>query len=339
MIHNNFIRHFASVLLGCLLCTQAYAQHTTEFLFSETAPDYTRKTMQTNARVVFAEINRAYDANKSGLSLSTVNATAEAINRIQTLWATSHFYCTETGITTRVLKSTNSYQVRNVPVFFAEGKTDEDKYQDVVLEFTTSGKISDMYIAIAPHQYAKIMGNSNTVEDFEERTIVADIVEQFRTAYNTKDMSFLQKIYSDDALIITGKVVTQQKRGDMPMASNSQKIQYSVQSKKSYLTNLQRVFNNNSYINIKFTDVVVTRHEGNPSIYGVTLKQDWNTKPTKNSPHGYHDEGWLFLIFDFEDKENPQIWVRTWQPLQDGNGNPVRYSNENIFNLSDFKFR
>ena len=315
MTKYNFIRHFATVLLGCLMCAQAYAQHTTEFLFLETAPDYLRKTMQANVRAVFAEINRAYDQNKSGLALSTVNATAEAINRIQTLWATSHFYCTETGITTRVLKSSNGYQVRNVPVFFAEGKTDEDKYQDVVLEFNQSGKVRDMYIAIAPHQYAKIMGNSGAVADFEERTIVADIVEQFRTAYNTKDMPFLQKIYSDDALIITGKVVTQQKRGDVPMGLNSQKIEYSVQSKKQYLTKMQTIFNNNSYINIKFTDVVVTRHEGNPSIYGVTLKQDWNTKPTKDSPRGYHDEGWLFLIFDFEDKDNPQIWVRTWQPL------------------------
>jgi hypothetical protein len=339
MIKREFIRHLAAVILGCLVCAQAYAQHTTEFLFSETAPESIRKTMQTNAKAVFTEINRSYDANKSGLALSTVNATADAINRIQTLWATSHFYCTETSITTRVLKSSNSYQVRNVPVFFAEGKTDEDKYQDVVLEFTAGGKIHDMYIAIGLHQYAKIMGNSNTVEDLEERAIVAGIVEEFRTAYNTRNLPFLKKIYSDDALIITGRVITQQKGGDLPMASNSQKIKYSIQNKKQYMTKLQTIFNNNAYINIKFTDVVVKRHEGNPNIYGVTLKQDWNTKPTKKSPHGYHDEGWLFLIFDFENKDNPQIWVRTWQPLQDDKGKPVRYSNEDIYNLSDFNFR
>lgn len=341
MTNNNFIRHFAIIFLGCLMCTKSYAQHTTEFLFdpSTMSDDYVRKTMQANARAVFAEINRAYDQNKSGLTLSATNITTEAIQRIQTLWATSHFYSTETDITTRVLKSSNGYQVRNVPVFFAQGKTNEDKYQDIVLEFTTGGKISDIYISIAPHQYAQIIGNSNEVEDIEERMRVVELVEVFKTAYNTKDTVFLKNIYSDDALIITGKVVTQQKKTDMPTVLNNQKIEYSVQSKKQYLAKLQKIFAANSYINIKFTDVVVTRHEGNPNIYGVTLKQDWNTRPTKDSPYGYHDKGWLFLLFDFEDKKNPQIWVRTWQPLQDGNGNPIRYSNEDIFNLSDFKFR
>jgi len=121
MKQKKIIRHLATVLLGSLLCAQTYAQHTTEFLFSKTAPDYLRKTMQDNAKAVFAEINRAYELNKSGLSLSSSNVTGEAIQRIQTLWATSHFYCTETGITTRVLKSSNGYQVRNIPVFFIEG--------------------------------------------------------------------------------------------------------------------------------------------------------------------------------------------------------------------------
>ena len=157
MKQKKIIRHFAAVLLGCVLCTQAYSQHTTEFLFSETAPDYLRKTMQTNARAVFAEINRAYDLNKSGLALSLSNVTEDASKRIQTLWATSHFYCTETGITTRVLKSSSGYQVRNIPVFFAQGSKPEDQYQDIVIEFTAGGKINDMYIAISPHQYSKIM--------------------------------------------------------------------------------------------------------------------------------------------------------------------------------------
>jgi hypothetical protein len=319
--------------LGCLFCAQAYAQHTTEFLFLETAPDYTRKTMQTNANATFAEINSAYGENKSRLVLSTGNATDDAIKRIQTLWATSHFYCTETGITERVLKSSNGYQVRNVPVFFAEGKTDEDKYQDVVLEFTAEGKISDMRVAIGTHQYARIMDNTNTIDDFVERRYLINYIEELRTAFNCKDMAFIRKVFSDDdALIITGKVDAQQKRDDMPTAINSQKIRYSEQSKQQYLTNLQRVFNNNSYINTQFTDIVVTRHEGNPNIYGATLKMNWKTSE-------YHDGGWLFQLFDFEDKDNPQIFVRTWQPLWDDKGNPIRYSNEEIFGLSHFKFR
>ena len=334
MTKYNFIRHLATVLLGALLCAQAYAQHTTEFLFSETASVYLRKTMQTNAKAVFAEINRAYDQNKSGLSLSLSNVTGEANQRIQTLWATSHFYCTETGVTTRVLKSSGGYQVRNIPVFFAQGSKPEDQYQDIVIEFTSGGKINDMYIAIMPHQYAKIMEYSNEVTDLRYRQMIVELVENFRTAYNRKDMPFLEDVYGDDALIITGKVLTPQKRGDVPVAYNQTQIQYSVQNKKQYLTNLKRVFEKNSYINIKFDEIVVTRHEGNPNIYGVTLKQDWNASG------GYHDQGWLFLMIDYEDENNPLIWVRTWQPLQDpSTGKDIRYNTEDIFGLGSFPVR
>ena len=323
---------FATVFLGSLICTQMYAQHTTEFLLLETAPQSVRESMQINAKALFKVINNAYENNESGLSLSQNNVTVEAGKRIQSLWATSRFYSTETSITTRILKSSNGYQVRNIPVFFVRGETNEDRYQDIVLEFDTNGKISDLFIAIAPHQYAKIMENSNEVSDLRHRQMILDLVENFRTAYNREDISYLNVIYSDDALIITGKVLTPKPRGDAPAAINQQKIEYSVQNKKQYLAKLQTVFNANSYINIKFEDIVVTRHEGNPNIYGVTLKQNWNTTR-------YSDEGWLFLMIDYEDEDNPQIWVRTWQPLKDGNGNSIRYNTEDIFGLGDFRFR
>jgi len=335
MTKYNFIRHFTSVLLGSLLCVQAYAQHTTEFLFTETASEPVRKTMQTNAQALFSEINNAYDQKKSSLTLSN-SVTEDAKKRIQNLWSTSRFYCTETAITTRVLKSSNGYQVRNIPVFLEEGKTDEDQFQSMVIEFTPNGKISDLYIALEWHQYANIIGNSNDVSDVRHRQMILDLVENFRTAYNSKDMPFLNEIYSEDALIITGKVLTPQKRGDVPTSIDRQKIEYSVQSKKQYLANLSRVFASNSYINVKFDSIVVTQHEGNPNIYGVTLKQHWNSASNSAS---YSDEGWLFLLIDYEDENNPLIWVRTWQPTKDYNGNSVYYNPEDIFGLGDFKFR
>ena len=331
MTKYNFIRQFATVLLGSLLCAQTYAQHTTEFLFTETAPEYVRKTMQINAQALVSEINSAYDLKQTTLALSNY-VTEDAKKRIQSLWATSHFYCTETAITTRILKSPNSYQVRNIPVFIEEGKTDEDQFQSMVIEFTSDGRISDLYIALEWHQYANIISNSNEVSDLRHRQMILDLVENFRTAYNTKDLPFLNDIYSDDALIITGKVLMPQKRGDVPAAINKPQFEYSVQSKKQYLAKLSRVFASNSYINIKFDNIVVTQHEGNPNIYGVTMKQKWNSS-------SYSDEGWLFLLIDYEDENNPLIWVRTWQPLKDNSGDSIYYNPEDIFGLGDFKFR
>ena len=343
MTKQRFIRQFAAILLGCLWGAQLYAQqHTTEFLFTETAPDDVRQTMQANAKALFAEINRAYDQNKQGLTLSGSNLTKEAIERIQTLWAVSHFYCTETSITARVLKSIDKnskaikYQVRNIPVYFAEGETDEDKYQGMVIEFTLSGQISDLYNAIAQTQYDKIWEKSNDVTDKRRRQMILEFVENFRTAYNTKDLSYLDKVYSEDALIITGKVRPADDAIDLdkPQVMDSKKVnlEYSVQDKRTYLANLKRAFNRNAYINIKFDNIVVTQLTGNPGIYGVLLIQSWNSST-------YSDKGWLFLIIDFKDEDNPLIWVRTWQPLKDKNGEDVHYDYDEVFNLSDFIFK
>jgi len=287
--------------------------------------------MQANAQVLFSEINSAYDQKKATLTLSNY-VTEGAKNRIQNLWSTSHFYCTETAITTRVLKSPNGYQVRNIPVFIEEGKTDEEQFQSMVIEFALDGKINDLYIALEWHQYANIIGNSNEVTDLRHRQMILDLVENFRTAYNSKDMPFLNDIYSDDALVITGKSLRPQKRGDTPVAFNKQEFAFSVQNKKQYIANLSRVFALNTYINVKFDSIVVTQHEGNPNIYGVTLRQTWNTAT-------YSDEGWLFLLIDYEDENNPLIWVRTWQPLKDYNGNSIYYNPEDIFGLGDFKLK
>ena len=87
----NFIRQFATILLGSLFYVQMYGQNTTEFLFTETAPEYVRKTMQINAQSLFSEINSAYDQKKPALSISNY-VTESAKQRIRSLWETSHFY-------------------------------------------------------------------------------------------------------------------------------------------------------------------------------------------------------------------------------------------------------
>jgi hypothetical protein len=288
--------------------------------------------MQTNAKAVFAEIHSARDQDKPGLDLLPANVTKDAIKRIQTLWATSHFYCTETDITARVLQLPNGcYQVRNVPVYFEQDSIEENRYQDIAIEFDAAGKVSDLYKVI--NQYGDIMNNASEVSDIKHRQMVVNFLENFRTAYNRKDLPFLRSVYSEDALIITGKVLQQQKRSDIPVSNNTQKILYSTQNKKQYINKLESIFNNNTYLNIKFDSIAVVRHEGHPNVYGVTLKQDWYASG------GYQDVGWLFLMIDFDAEANPLIWVRTWQPLKNPiTGEDIYYATEDILGLGDFPF-
>ena len=97
--------------------------------------------------------------------------------------------------------------------------------------------------------------------------------------------------------------------GDMAR-SNPAKVEYVQQTKQQYLTGLRRVFRNNKYINVKFSDYKIVRHGSKPNYYGVTLIQDWKTS-------NYSDQGIVFLVWDFSNEDEPKIHVRTWQPMSE----------------------
>ena len=301
-----FIHNVIVILLTCITSVWVNAQHKTAFEFTETADATTRRTMQNNVNAVFSSIHDSYFSKREGVSLLTNHATREAIEQIQTLWSTSRFYCTETEVIRRVSRINKGLQVRNIPVFFEQGGTDEDKYQDLVIDFTPDGRISDVYIAIPMHQVSNILAG-NTVTDLRRRQLILGFVENFRTAYNRKDISYLDRVFSNDALIIVGKELkSSTNRSDSPQPRGVD-VEYIVRTKSEYMENLRGAFLRNNYINIKFSDIEVMQHDGNSNIYGVTLKQNWNTT-------NYKDVGWLFLMIDFRDENNPLIWVRTWQP-------------------------
>ena len=302
-----FFKHLIIVVLFGFMTTGLNAQHFTEFEFVETAPENIRRAMANNARAVFRQIHEAHFGSRTGVTnLSTNNATQEAISRIQALWSTSKFYCIETEFITRVLaKSSGGYQIRNLPVFFVDGATPEEQFQEIVLDFNSQGRISDIYIAISLQQYGNILEAGNDVTDLRRRQLILGFVENFRTAYNRKDINYLDQVFSNDALIITGTVL--RRTGDSPNPIGVD-VRYVTQSKAEYISRLRGVFARNQFINVIFDEIEVMQDEERAHIYGVTLRQQWKAGT-------YSDEGWLFLLIDFRDEDNPMIWVRTWQPL------------------------
>ena len=137
-------------------------------------------------------------------------------------------------------------------------------------------------------------------------------------------------MFSDKALIITGRVVKEKPNSDMTrMTLNNNKVVYIKQTKQEYLTKLAQVFKTVKYINVKFSDIEITEHPKFDNIYGVTLRQLWRT-------NRYQDEGFLFLMIDFRDSDNPLIQVRTWQPYKDMAGNIVT-QRKDVFHLRSFR--
>ena len=163
--------------------------------------------------------------------------------------------------------------------------------------------------------------------------MILDYVEQFRTAYNQKDIDFLENVFSDDALIITGKVIRRKKGDRVAILKEESDVVYTQHSKQEYIQRLRtRVFPAAKYIQVTFSDIRVAKHPSIEGYYGVTLRQGYKSSV-------YADDGYLFMIWDFRDESHPQIHVRTWQPYWLDEARKQRLDENKVFNINSFTIR
>lgn len=282
------------------------------------------KIMQ-KMNVVLNEINEAESAGRN-LDFHKLAVDDHTAKSMSMLWENTPFMVADEQIVEKIITTNDGYQVRNIPLLMKpeEGREfNEDDYQEAVVSFDKKGNIKSFYLTLSLNLYMNVIRDNLELTDLRRRQMILDYVERFRTAYNQKDINFLNQVFSDDALIITGTVVKAQSKDAITMPET---IKYNKQSKQQYLSRLATVFRNNKRINVTFDEIKVMRHPANTDFYGVTLHQGY-------SSDRYHDDGYLFLLWDFQDENAPQIHVRTWQPDQI---NGSRLPEDEIFNLSDF---
>lgn len=259
--------------------------------------------IESNLSLLLTETDAAFRAGRH-LDLTNVSITDEAAASLRMLWRNRPFLCGEPLIVERVLGTYDGgLEVRNIPVSMHEASGPES-YQELVVDMDAAGTITLVNTAIANHLYRKVIFEGKDEEDQARRKLIVSYVERFRTAYDKKDINFMREIFSDEALIITGKVV---RRGGKDRTKMNDAIEYKKQNKTEYLENLDRVFKQTRYIHVDFSDVKVTLDPTKDGYYGVTVKQGYTSDI-------YSDEGYVFMLWDFRDASHPQIHVRTWQP-------------------------
>jgi len=240
--------------------------------------------------------------------LSAISISPEAAKTLLSMWNTSAMGRPEKNIERQcLLRPQGGYQVRDIPVLMLEAP-EKDKKQSLVINYTNTGAIDDIFIAV--HGIVDFYDHNANVSDFVRRQKILDLVERFRTAYNMKDVGLLEKVFSNNALIITGKVIREKPNSDQLLKNNlpAERIEYVTQTKEQYLKKLKLIFDMVKYINVVFEDIEISTHTKFSEIYGVSLKQKWNAS-------NYSDEGFLFLMIDFKNESEPVIQVRAWQPM------------------------
>lgn len=323
---------FIVTLSMLFLYSGTYAAEKVTFKISDGLEDnYLKQKIEKTISSILTEANAAHEGNRE-LNYAALNIPESVQGSIAALWDNSPFISLDTEIVEKCLTTNSGYQVRNIPLILMpinpNDVSEGEDYQEAVVSFDKQGNLVSFYLSISMNLYMNVVRESKEVTDLRRRQLILDYVEQFRTAYNQKDLDFLEAVFSDDALIITGKVI---KRTTGDGIRLPDKIEYKKQSKREYLSRLAVVFQNNKQIRVTFDEIEVMRHPGHKDFYGVTLHQGY-------SSDRYHDDGYLFLLWDFRNEELPQIHVRTWQPDSynpDGKGNR-RIPKDEIFSLSDF---
>ncbi|MDR2385350.1 MAG: hypothetical protein LBD80_06795 [Tannerella sp.] len=267
-----------------------------------------RIIMEKNASKLLSAFNRAAREKKKPVIPQDI-IEARALEKINDLWQTSAMVCEKIHIDENCVTTVyGDYQIRNIPIIMISASKTTKK-EEIAIHFNLNGKISDVNITLQEHQYVQILGESKIVEDIVNRNKILDFIEKFRTAYNCKDIDYLDNVFSNNALIITATEIRQQPNSDQAIRGlNDKDYNFQIQTKKEYLKNLnEKVFKKNRYLNIVFDSVKVLQHPGYDNIYGVTVKQQWN------SPK-YSDVGYLYLLIDCRRENEMQIFVRAWHP-------------------------
>ena len=321
-----------SVVLMCVLSThQAMAVEViiTDGLKNELL----KKKMEQSLSTLLTEVNAAHEQGRN-INFASLRLPSDVETTLSLLWENSPFICIDDLVSQKCLSKQNGeYQLRNIPLLL-KSPEQEDEYQEAVVTFDTNGNISSFHLAIAMNLYMNVLKKGRDVTDHRYREMILDFTERFRTAYNEHNINFLDAIFSDDALIITGKVIERKTPDGIRLPDE---VIYKKQTKNQYLTNLKRIFNNDTknLIRVDFDEIKVVRHPSSEPeytrCYGVTLHQSYKSGT-------YSDEGYLFLLWDFADENKPKIYVRTWQPdaySKDGK-TKERVQEDEIFSIADF---
>ena len=93
-------------------------------------------------------------------------------------------------------------------------------------------------------------------------------------------------------------------------------------NKNQYLERQKRLFEVYKDIYLAFSRMEIIKKNKSDGYYGISLRQDYHATD-------YADEGYLFLLVDFNDLE-PKIYLRTWQPWEWDKKTLIRFSNFTI---------
>ncbi len=204
---------------------------------------------------------------------------------------------------------------RSVPMRFTFKNNNRAFVEDVTFTFNKEQKIESVAFGLDKAARDDIFNRDAAAWNDSVRMVIATFLENYKTAFALKRLEYIRSIFDDDAIIIVGHMTKQAKKGgENAKYIDNKLVKYTRMDKNTYLNNLEKSFKSNQFINIRFTDNEVKKMGKGGDTFGILIHQDYYSS-------SYGDTGYLFLMVDLNEVDQPCIKVRTWQPHRDSNIN------------------
>ncbi len=202
---------------------------------------------------------------------------------------------------------------RSIPMEFSFSGNNKFM-ENVVFTFTPDGKIDNVTFGLGFKATEDIFCNMKDESQSFARAAISNFLENYKTAYALGRFDYLNMVFSDDALIITGKEVKRMVGNDELGFHMEKKVVKTKQSKNEFLKNLKEAFDRKEFVNLQFVNNYIqpsrrSIKEGR-QVYGIQIRQDYFS-------NNYKDQGYLFLRVDVTDPNAPIVSVRVWQEMPD----------------------
>lgn len=203
-----------------------------------------------------------------------------------------------------------------IKIRYSTGKT---FMENLVFRFdATSHKICSLALALTQKAEDDIF-NAAVNWPMVSRYTILQFMEDYQTAFLLKREKYIESIFADDAIIITGTMIkkaTKAQLGDrliddgLDIDLGNGRTLYRKQNKTQYLNAVKKHFKNREYIHLTFEDnktkVITSPRIPAGTAFAIEINQSYDSSV-------YSDKGYLTLLLDAS-KDLPIIHVRLWQP-------------------------
>jgi len=263
------------------------------------------------------QLEMLLDSIKQTKSIDTDIYFQKKFNNLMTL---NRLKITQTIFNVDLLKTATGWELRPIPVIAYYPTLNKFSNEYLVIDFDENGNLFDINIATYESQYNDFTAHLEKKEDIDRVRQIIKFLEKYRTAYLTRDMDTLDKIFDDNARIIVGRMLPVSNTSrEFGINISQPQVEYLEMKKNEFLQRQKDIFIKHQDIHLEFSNMNILRHQRYKDVYGVNLRQFYNSSI-------YSDEGYLFLFIDF-DKDQPTIHVRAWQPQEWDQNNIIRLSN------------